>query len=79
MKTQTDTNPMDEAYKLLDGEPAGDAVSQAAKGLKPQTAFAQAEADQAGMVKRLRGSQACQDINDAYAMLFEALAIIIKK
>jgi hypothetical protein len=62
---------MDEAYKLMSGDPAIDAVSEAAKGNVPLT-------DKEGRVKHFNASQKCVDINDAYATLFESLSVILR-
>jgi len=70
MKT-LDLNPMDEAYKLLTGDPSIKAVSQAAKGEVPLS-------DKEQRMKDYETDEKCQDINQAYAMLFESLAMIIK-
>lgn len=63
---------MEEAYKLISGDPAQDAVSVAAKGGKPET-------DKEQRMRTLAKPQdMCADINEAYAMLFEGLAGIIR-
>lgn len=72
MQPKTNTDPMDEAYKLLDGEPAQDAVSQAAKGNVPLS-------DNEYRMKNAQPDPLCTDINDAYAMLFSALSVIMGK
>jgi hypothetical protein len=69
--TKNDINPMDEAYKLLTGDPSIKAVSQAAKGEIPLS-------DDEQRMKDYETDEKCQDINQAYAMLFESLAMIIK-
>jgi hypothetical protein len=80
MKTKTD--PMDEAYKLLDGQPSATGVSDAAKGLAPKSDNEDREDNQIAHDERLYGSadkkQVCTDIDEAYAMLFESLAIIMR-
>lgn len=78
MKQEKQTDEMEEAYKQLDGEPAGDAVSKAAKGEQPQTDQEHEEEFDDEQVARFQG-KTCQDIEDAYAQLFEALAFIAKK
>lgn len=70
MKT-LDLNPMDEAYKLLTGDPSMTAVSEAAQGGKPLT-------DKQQRVKNFYQDEKCVDINDAYAMLFESLSVILR-
>jgi hypothetical protein len=75
-KTKTNTDPMEEAYKQLDGEPAADAVSQAALGNPPKTDMEAREEDHDMQTQRFMGS--IQDIDDAYAALFGALAFIIQ-
>lgn len=70
MKTP-DLNPMDEAYKLLTGDPSIKAVSQAAKGEVPLSDKEQRMADY-----EVDGK--CVDIGEAYANLFESLAVILK-
>jgi hypothetical protein len=76
-KTKTNTDPMEEAYKLLDGEPAADAVSQAAQGNVPKTDMEAREDDHDMQTQRFMGG-GIQDIDDAYAALFGALAFIIQ-
>jgi hypothetical protein len=77
---QKDTNPMEEAYKLLDGSPAADAVSKAAKGESPESDNEQREEAMEEKSERLYDGtdvEAC-DLQDAYAMLFQGLAAIMK-
>lgn len=64
---------MDEAYKLISGEPSITAVSDAAKGDKPLTDEQQRMKDYAR-----KNDSMCADIDDAYAMLFESLAVIMR-
>lgn len=71
-KTNT-TDPMEEAYKQLDGDPAKDAVSKAAKGEQPQTD------DEQRMDEAPADPTQCSEIEEAYARLFESLAIIMRK
>ena len=72
MKTQhNQLEPMDEAYKMLTGDPSMTAVSQAAKGEVPLS-------DKEQRIKDFNQDNKCIDINDAYASLFESLAIILK-
>lgn len=99
MKNKTNTEPMDEAYKMLDGAPSATGVSDAAKGKHPKKDDVQYREDTEDMNDRLyedmehdeEGKQKdpakarynpdskCMDIDEAYSMLFEALAIITKK
>lgn len=74
---QTDTDPMEQAYKELDGSPAGDAVSKAAKGEHPQTDFEAQEDHHDEMVQRMEGVTS-DDLENAYSKLFEALAVITR-
>lgn len=71
MNMKTQLEPMDEAYKLLTGDPSIKAVSQAAKGEIPLS-------DKEQRMKDFEQDDKCVDINDAYATLFESLAIILK-
>ena len=65
-----DLTPMEEAYKLLEGQPAIDAVSKAAKGEIPETDKEQR--------MRLQGKEIRTSIEEAYANLFESLSMIIR-
>jgi len=98
MKTKKETEPMEEAYKMLDGTPSATGVSDAAKGEHPkkdevdfrekteeknERLYDQMEHDSEGNEKdpadKPEGQdKKCSDINEAYSMLFEALAIITK-
>lgn len=80
MKPKTDTNPMDDAYKSLDGSPSATGVSDAAKGNQPANDNEQFRDDTNEHNDRLYGGgdAKCMDINQAYAMLFESLAVIMK-
>lgn len=78
MKEKKQTDPMEEAYKMLDGEPAGDAVSKAAKGEEPESDFEAREDNEDKMVSRFQGKVGAE-IEEAYAMLFESLSIIMRK
>lgn len=69
-------NPMEEAYKLLDGEPSIDAVSKAAKGEKPDTDHERREEEHEE--KSDRFGKGAQDIDEAYANLFESLSVILR-
>ena len=93
MKSNIDpkeTEPMEEAYKMLGGTPSATAVSDAAKGDKPLTDDEQrmkeapedptqdeAEDKEEGEYKKTEGVE-CSDLEEAYAMLFEGLATIIR-
>jgi hypothetical protein len=99
MIKQKDTEPMDEAYKMLDGSPSATGVSDAAKGKHPAKDDVQYREDTEDMNDRLykkmehdeeggekdpsedsyKQDGKCTDIDEAYSMLFEALAIIMKK
>lgn len=68
MDKQTDI--IEKTYKLLDGKPAIDAVSVAAKGGVPES-----DAEQR---MRLGSKDMCTDIQQAYSNLFESLAIIMR-
>lgn len=68
---QTNTDPMEEAYKQLDGEPGMTAVSDAAKGMQPLNDMQQRQRD-------FKPQDMCDDIDHAYAQLFESLAVIIR-
>lgn len=72
------TDPMEEAYKLLDGEPAIDAVSQAAKGLKPESDAEQRVKNHDAEMQRRGLEQGCSDVQEAYARLFDSLADIMR-
>lgn len=72
---------MDKAYKMLDASPSSTGVSDAAKGEVPENEQAEEEHEAVAMSKRLDGEVATQlthEIQNAYSMLFEALAIITK-
>ena len=75
MNYKTNTEPMNEAYKMLDGAPSATGVSDAAKGIMPKTAMQDTEDQLEAKTNRMMG---CHDINEAYAMLFESLAVIMK-
>lgn len=62
---------MNEAYKLITGDPSLTAVSDAAKGQPPLS-------DKEQRLKDWKPAGMCLDINEAYAMLFESLAMIAK-
>ena len=70
----------------LTGSPSPTAVSDVAKGGKPQTLneFDDAYHDMSGAVKSGQMSEMpahksmCDDINEAYAMLFESLSMIAR-
>lgn len=85
-----DNDEMQEAYKLLDGSPSATGVSDAAKGQVPKTDNEQyredseeqneklyGEDEHEGMMHKMMASN-CQDIDEAYACLFESLATIIR-
>lgn len=78
MLKKINTEPMDEAYKLLGGDPAGDAVSVAAKGGVPETDDEQRMRTMGKTDKTEVTAQMCTDIEDAYAKLFEGLAGIMR-
>lgn len=82
LPTQTDTDPMEQAYKLLGGDPAGDAVSVAAKGGKPESDDEQRFRTQApkDQVADEDDELECgpDDVQRAYAQLFESLATILR-
>lgn len=80
MNVKTNTDPMDEAYRLLDGKPSATGVSDAAKGLAPKNDNEDFRDNEEAYNDRLYGGnkQACRDIDEAYAMLFESLAIIMR-
>lgn len=64
---------MEEAYKLVSGSPAIDAVSVAAKGGVPET-------DQEQRFRTQSAKDAmCMEIDEAYANLFQALSVIARK
>lgn len=65
------TDPMEEAYKQLDGEPGMTATSDAAKGIPPLNDMQQRERD-------FKPQDMVGDIDQAYANLFESLAIILR-
>jgi hypothetical protein len=74
-----DNDEMQEAYKLLDGEPSATAVSDAAKGEKPKTDFEDREDYHEEDLDRREGKvKGCTDIDEAYASLFESLSIILR-
>lgn len=62
---------MNEAYKLVSGDPSIDAVSRAAQGQMPLS-------DKEKRMKDFMVDEKCLDINEAYAMLFESLSIIAR-
>lgn len=70
---------LNEAYKQMGGDPAIDAVSIAAKGGRPETDDQQRM--RLGTEAAVKAGVRCdpQDIENAYAMLFEALAVIMRK
>lgn len=72
MITKKQTDPMEEAYKLISGDPSQTAVSDAAKGEPPLTD------KQQRMRESSKTQDLCNDINEAYAMLFEGLAGIMR-
>lgn len=85
MKTKTNTDPMDEAYKMLDGQPSATGVSDAAKGLAPKNDDEDYRDNQEEKNDRLYDGedapdkkQMCHDIDEAYAMLFESLSVIMR-
>lgn len=71
MLKKINTEPMEEAYKMVGGDPSMTAVSDAAKGEMPLS-------DKQKRMKDYELQQGCMDINEAYAMLFESLAVILK-
>lgn len=81
-KTKIDTNPMDEAYKLLDAKPSATGVSDAAQGLAPKNDDEDFRENEEEQLERQYGGgkprPASCDIDDAYAMLFESLAVIMR-
>lgn len=77
------TDPMNDAYKMLMlGAPSSTGVSDAAKGNVPQNDMQEeaAENDQKQVRLGIQSPQdpKCTDIQNAYAMLFESLAVIMK-
>ncbi len=68
---QKDTDPMDEAYKMVTGDPSLTAVSDAAKGKVPLS-------DDEQRMKDYKTDERCLDIDEAYAMLFESLSVILR-
>ena len=68
---------MEEAYKLL-SSPSSTGVSDAAKGIKPENMYQEEEEDDEEHTERLEGDHPTEDIREAYAMLFESLAVIMK-
>lgn len=90
MKPKTKTDPMDEAYKLLDAQPSATGVSDAAKGLAPKNDNEAREDTEDAKEDKLYGTsespsedagdkkQMCDDIDEAYAMLFESLSVILR-
>lgn len=87
MINKTNTEPMDEAYKMLSGSPSSTGVSDAAKGVMPQSAAEEVDENNTQKTQRVMGqaddettepANYCDDINAAYAMLFESLAVIMK-
>lgn len=71
---------MEEAYKMLSGAPAGDGVSRAAKGQMPEQDLQEREDFQEEKVARQFGEPKMNssDLEKAYAMLFESLAMITR-
>jgi len=92
MKDKTNTDPMDEAYKMLDGQPSATGVSDAAKGLAPKNDDEDFRENEEEKNDKLYGEtegedpkeesqdkkQMCHDIDEAYAMLFESLSVIMR-
>lgn len=76
MKPKKDTQPMEEAYKQLDGKPAIDAVSQAAMGKQPLT---DEESRVEDFNRQYKDNGICaDDIEEAYAKIFEGLAMVAR-
>lgn len=75
-------NLMEEAYKMISGDPAIDAVSKAAMGDVPQTdkekRMADFEQKTANYGNQAGENEATNCIDEAYAMLFEALAMLAR-
>lgn len=83
--------PIDEAYKMVSGEPSMTAVSDAAQGKKPTTDDEQrmddyedknenedSQEDTTEDSNEHEMDDKCVDINEAYAMLFESLSMILR-
>lgn len=86
-KDDRDSNPMDEAYKLLEGTPSATGVSDAAQGLAPKNDDEDFRDKTEEINERRIGTDTpkeesverpSQCLDDAYAMLFESLAVIMK-
>lgn len=89
-KPTNTTDPMEEAYKQLDGAPSMTAVSDAARGKQPTNQYQQAEIDNQEKENNLDGSNPPEsaqedsigysgaEVEQAYAQLFESLATILK-
>lgn len=81
MKPQNKKPDVEIDITQLDGSPAPDAVSKVAMGGKPETDDEHREEYQEESVGRLMGKKDNPDlcsIEDAYASLFESLAVIMK-
>lgn len=83
---QKDLNPIDEAYKMVSGDPGIDAVSKAAMGETPMSDEESRvddfnkKQDPKAAIKSTPGvpKVSCDDIDEAYAKLFEGLAAIMR-
>lgn len=64
--------PLDDAYKLITGDPSMTAVSDASKGEIPLS-------DKEQRMKEFHQSTRCSGIDEAYAMLFESLSMILRE
>jgi len=74
--TNNQTNdPMEEAYKQLDGSPSATGVSDAARGIQPENDDESFRENTEQKNKQLYG---CDDIDQAYANLFQAVADIMR-
>lgn len=63
----------------LGASPGMNDVSKVAMGGHATTMQAEEEENEKKASQRFGGDKKCMDINDAYAQLFESLAVILKK